>query len=254
MYNSGKSIHEYFREQSAKTSADIEAKYGHQVQLCIELINAQFRILERTSWTLANGMFSGRGITEPALFSTLHKGTFLFHSVIDLTKRGFYGSGNVLLRSIFESLIIAKYVSVAPGTSVFDAWIEGDQVHLTNHVFNRIRSPQTPELLILWKALHKSAHATRFSSQVYLEFEEIKKDVGITLSIVQLLLCMNQHLLGTHFLQAPTIRYTRIYGDAEAFDEARADARHITKRVREGLTKSGRQVFREYCASWKVKA
>ena len=194
MYNTGKSIHEYFSEESRRTAKEVEAEYGYQVNLCIELINAQFKVLERTSWTLANSDFSGRGVTEPALFSTLHKGTFLFHSVIDLTKRGFYGSANALLRSIFESLIIAKYVSVSPTASVFNSWIEGEQIHLTNHVFNRIRSPETPELLNLWKALHKTAHATVFASQVYLEYDKIQTEIAVNLSIVPLLLCMNQHL------------------------------------------------------------
>lgn len=253
MYNTGKPICEYFNHESNKTAERVEAEFGHQVNLCIKLINAQFQILERASWTFAQTHFSGRGVAEPALISSLHKGMFLFYSTINLTKRGFYGPGNALLRSIFESLVIAKYVSVSPSTSVFDSWIDGEQIHLTNHVFNRIKSPKIPELMILWKSLHKSTHATVFSQQVYLEYSEIKTAIAVTLSIIQLLLCMNQHLLGTHFLTSSTIRYTQMYGDAEEFKQVRHDARELTKELREGFTKFGRQIVREYCASWKLK-
>ncbi len=253
MYQTGKSLYDYFTEESRNTSKAVQDDFGNSIDQCIFLTNAQFSILEQASWTFTLGQFSGRDATEPALLSALHKGTFLFYSAIDLTKRGFYGPAGTLLRSIYESLVIAKYSTVSSSREVFESWIEGNHVHLTNHIFNRIKHPDLQELRYLWKSLHQTAHATVFAQQLYLEYPQIKRDVEINLSLIQLLLCMNQHLLGTHFLTSPTIRYTRLYGDPASFEKARQEARDLVRNIRCSFTKSGKRAFREYSASWKVK-
>ncbi len=253
MYHSGKKVFEYFEHVSEDTAKDVDKNYGVRIKQCTKLINAQFLVLEHASWTFAQGQFSGRDITEPVLISALHKGVFVFYSALDLTRRGFYGPAGALLRSAYESLVIAKFVTISHSTSVFDAWIKGNQVHLTNHVFNRIKKPEIFELRYLWKSLHQTAHATIFAQQVYLEYPLIEEEIALNLSLIQILLCMNQHLLGTHFLTKQTVRYTKMYGDSEGFDVARRTASELAKEIRGEFNKSGKQVVREFSASWDVK-
>ena len=253
MYKRGKPLYQLLTEESDATYRAVGGSYGNPLKAIIGALDLQFEILDHTAWSYGQSHFSGRDVTEPTLISALHKNTFLFFSAIELARRGLFGPANTVLRPIFEALIIAKYCQVSTDTAVFENWFAGKHVHLTNEVLNRIRRPAVDELRIFWKSLNQLSHATVYAQQISPTYKDIKNDIGVTLSLVQLLLCLNLHLLSRHFLTPATLRYTRLHGNAGALASARERARGLAETARKSFTRPGKQVVREYCATWEVR-
>lgn len=253
MYKTGKPLYRLLTDEAEATFRFVQEGYGDALRAIVGALDSQFEILEHTVWTLGQPQFSGRDRTEPALLSALHKNTFLFYAAVELTQRGLFGPANTLLRPIFESLVIAKYCTLADQATVFERWLSGEHIHLTNDILNRIRHPATDELRSFWKSLNHLSHATIYSQQFSHSYSEIKSEIGATLSLVQLLLYLNLHLVRRYFLTPATVRFTRLYGDAKAFGECRERARILSEIARKSFTKPGKQVVREYCAAWEIK-
>ena len=253
MYKSGKPVFDYLSIEGRKTTRLVHNDFNTQLENTQRLLNAQFATLEQSAWTYSQRHFSGRRSSEPALISSLHKSVFLFYSAIQLNNQGLYGPARTLLRSIFEGQVIAKYSMLDHSSSVYEHWSKAKPIHITNQIFNRIKKPDIGELKYFWQSMHEMAHATIYAQQIEVEYPNTKQGIATTLSLIQILLCMNQHLLGRHFLTNATIRYTRMYSDEEAFEASRETARQLVKAIRAEFTDSGKRVVREYTASWKIK-
>lgn len=254
MYRQGKTLHQILVSEATKTQTLVVAGFGPSLDLIANLLDSQFEIVDHTAWLLRQQHLSGRNDTEAAVFSAIHKNFFLFYSAITLAKSGLYGPAGTFLRPIFESLYIAKYCSISKNGLTFNRWNGGEYVHLTNEVFNRIKSSAPPESRLLWKALNQLSHATVYAQQVSATYEEIKNEIGICLSLVQILAVLNDHLLSRHYLTPQVIRYTRVYADQPAFDTARNRARQQVAAIRSSLTKDAKRVVREYVSPWETKS
>lgn len=253
MYRQGKSLRRILASEAIKTQKSVAADFGIPLKMLADLHNAQFEIVDNTAWLLGQQHLSGRNDTEAAVFSAIHKNFFLFYSAITLVQSGMYGPAGTLLRPIFESLYIAKYCVLSKNDHAFTRWIEGEYVHLTNDVFNHIKNSTLPETRIFWKALNQLSHATVYAQQISASYKEIKTEIGICLSLIQVLSVLNHHLLTRQYLTPQVIRYTKIYGDHTALERARANARDKAAIIRANLTKDAKRVVREYVSVWKIK-
>lgn len=254
MYQKGKTLHEVLRSETSATKKTVAAGFRNSLEQLKKLLDTEFAIVDNTAWLLGQQHFNGRNATEIAVFSAIHKNFFLFHSAINLAKSGLYGPAGTLLRPIFESLYIAKYCSLAKSDLTFEKWREGEYVHLTNEVFNRIKNSDFSETRMLWKALNQLSHATVYAQQISASYEEIKVEIGVCLSLVQILAVLNHHLLTQHYLTPQVIRYTKIYGNATVFDSARLSGRNLCRVINSGLTPSAKRVVREYVSPWLIKS
>lgn len=254
MYRKGKTLHEILASETAATEKSVATGFGNPLEMLSNLLDAEFEIVDNTAWLLGQRHLNGRSATEAAVFSAIHKNFFLFYSAINLAKSGLYGPAGTLLRPIFESLYIAKYCSLSKSELTFEKWRDGEYVHLTNEVFNRIKSSDLSETRILWKALNQLSHATVYAQQISASYGEIKVEIGICLSLVQVLAVLNQHLLTQHYLTPQVIRYTKIYGNPTAFEASRLRARKQTEVIRSGFTAEAKRVVREYISAWVIKS
>jgi hypothetical protein len=234
MYRQGKALSKILETETTKTRTSVVAELHIPLKMLSNLLDA-------------------RDDTETAVFSAIHKNFFLFFSAIDLAKLGMYGPAGNLLRPIFESVYIGKYCALSEDDRVFKAWIAGEYVHLPNEIFNRIKSSKLEETRAFWKMLNKLAHATVYAQQISTTYDEIKIEINICLSLIQVLSILNYHLLTRHYLTPKVIRYTKIYGNDVAFDAARIRARLIAGALRSSFTKDARRVIREYVSAWELK-
>lgn len=253
MYRQGKPLRQILASETIKTQKSVAAEFGIPLEILADLLDAQFEIVDNSAWLLGQQHLSGRNDTEAAVFSAIHKNFFLFYSAITLAHSGMYGPAGTLLRPIFESLYIAKYCVLSENDRAFTRWIEGEYVHLTNEVFNHIKNPTLSETRTFWKTLNQLSHATVYAQQISASYEEIKAEIGVCLSLIQVLSVLNHHLLARHYLTPQVIRYTRIYGDQTAFERVRACARDKAAIIRASLTKDAKRVVREYMSTWEIK-
>jgi hypothetical protein len=254
MYRKGKTLHEVLASETAATEKSVAKDFHNPLEMLNNLLDAEFEIVDNTAWLLGQRHLNGRSATEVAVFAAIHKNFFLFHSAIKLAKSGLYGPAETLLRPIFESLYIAKYCALSKNELTFAKWRDGEYVHLTNDVFNRIKSSDLSEARILWKALNQLSHATVYAQQISASYEEIKTEIGVCLSIVQVLAVLNQHLLTQHYLTPQVIRYTKIHGNPAVFETARHRARKQAEVIRSGFTAEAKRVVHEYVSTWVIKS
>lgn len=253
MYKKGKTLHEVLDSEIAATEKAVAIGFRSSLEQLHKLLDTEFEIVDNTAWLLGQRHFNGRNAMEIAVFSAIHKNFFLFYSAINLTKSGLYGPAGTLLRPIFESLYIAKYCALAKSELLFEKWRDGEYIHITNEVFNRIKNTDFSETRALWKALNQLSHATVYAQQISATYEEIKVEIGICLSLVQVLIVLNHHLLTQHYLTPQVIRYTKIYGNANVFETARLGARNLNRVIHLGLTPGAKRLVREYVSGWVIK-
>ena len=240
-------------ELTAANSSEVENFYKGLIDDMTSYLDAQYQVLRLTEWTLGNPELGGRGHVEAILFSALHKNMFLFFSAIELVRRGLYGPACTLLRSIVESLVLAKFCAKADDPTVLNKWRVGKYVRLVEDVLDRVSRPSFPETREIWKDLNRLVHATIYAQQVSMSYADVSKEIRATLGIIRVLLHWNYHLLTRHFLTASTIYYTRRYGDAAAFAEARGAARTIASKTRREFAETGARLVREYYANWEIR-
>jgi hypothetical protein len=237
---------------TAANSSEIKKFHQGLIDDMTSYLDGQYQVLRLTEWTLGNPELGGRGQAETILFSALHKNMFLFFSAIELVRRGLYGPACTLLRSIVESLVLAKFCAKARDPSVLNKWRTGKYVRLVE-VLDRISRPSFAETREIWKGLNGLVHATIYAQQVSMSYADVSKEIRATLGIIHVLLHWNYHLLTRHFLTASTIYYTRTYGDAVALANARATARTIASKTRREFSENGVRLVREYCANWQIR-
>jgi hypothetical protein len=164
-----------------------------------------------------------------------------------------YGPACTLLRSIVESLVLAKFCAKAEDPTVLNKWRAGEYVHLVNEVLNRISRPSFADTRSVWADLNRFSHATIYAQQVSGRFADVSKEIRATLGITSVLLYWNYHLLARHFLTRSAIYYTGTYGDSSAFKDARRHARALALQTRRSFAKDGARLVREYCAKWEIR-
>jgi hypothetical protein len=143
------------------------------------------------------------------------------YSIILLIRNTMFGSARVLLRQFFESLLVAKYSEYDP--SLVRKWIskkEGrdsqNELSIGRDVFQPLIHKNKPinALRKTWSELSDFTHPTRWSQQIPRVPRDIRDKTEIvkwitesniigntqyTLDLFFMILCMNNHLLTSHW-------------------------------------------------------
>jgi hypothetical protein len=138
-------------------------------------------------------------------------------------KQTFFGSARVLLRQFFEGLLMAKYgeqdeVLVKKWGAIAEGKGTSAQVSLSRDVFVKLEGNEVniSELRKTWKSLNLFAHPTKYAQQVlrlpvvgeeddegtiekWRKGSNLLPNVEYTLDMHFMLLCMNFHLLTSHW-------------------------------------------------------
>lgn len=254
MYTSkNRKLEDIFSESEVANVAKVGELYHSHVLMLKNELEAHYQIMNQTAFLMGPNAFTIVKKADSAILSSIHKGFFLYHSVLSLTTKGFYGPGRTLLRSIFEALVIAKFCNVDETEHLHDRWKAGEYVNLNKDIFNKIKNFETQEMRTFWKGLHELTHATTCSQQITAEFEFIKTELLLNFSLMQMLLSCSYHLISRHWLTPSTVYYAERYGDKESFLKARRVAREISKFNRKNFTEEGKRLLRQYCAGWDVR-
>lgn len=142
---------------------------------------------------------------RPLLFATFHKNLFSSYAILILTVNGLYGPARAILRSIFESLMIAKFSDISEDHRVMQRWDAMETIYFTNSVLKKIANPNPILFADMWNLLCDFSHATRSAGQISINFEDTTEQ-GFNLAVLNALLECNYHLLNS-LLITPELSY-----------------------------------------------
>lgn len=159
----------------------------------------------------------------------------------------------MLLRSVYEALMIAKFSSLRQRDNLISKWLAGETIYFSNAILKKIVAPNITELKALWEELCKASHATIYSYQVTMKFENIENEISANLAILSMLLCCNFHLINKHYVTNSMIYLAKRYHRQEGeFQRRRDSAKIATQGLNKFLSQTGRQVIREYSRVWRL--
>jgi hypothetical protein len=182
------------------------------------------------------------------LLAVILKNFVSFCTVLDLMERGLHGSARMILRNVYEGLIISKFCALSPDRKVFEQWDNGVNVQLTNDVLNKIKSPEIDPFRKLWKVLCSSAHVTIYSQQASLEAENNLDGIQLAFHITRTLLECNHHLLTQYFVSFPIESFADD-GEGQQILAFNAELQHQFSSSRKHLFPP----FRKFIAAYKQK-
>lgn len=139
----------------------------------------------------------GRKELRPLLFGTFHRSIFSSYAILRLTSDGLFGPARAILRSIFESLMIAKFSDISENPTVMMKWHNTETIYFTNSVLKKIITPDPQPFVLMWNRLCDLSHATRYAGQFSMLVEDHPGEQMFTLAVLNALLECNYHLLNS---------------------------------------------------------
>jgi len=230
-----------------------QEKFSERILAIQECMNAQDKYIELFYGFIGKHNLTQHSDAETPIISALIKNEIAIYSSLILTIDGLYGSGLVLLRSVYEALMIAKFSFLRQRDNLISKWIAGETIYLSKTILKKILVPDITELKALWENLCKPSHATIYSYQITMKFEEIENEISVNLAIISMLLCCNFHLINKHYVTNSMIDLVKRYHSQEGeFQSRRDSAKTATQSLTKFLSQSGRQVIKEYSRVWKL--
>ena len=249
----------HFEELSSKLAENkvhIEAEFKNIVKLTTRLFDLQHEILTMYSWTFHNNIQATNETTK-ILFTACYKNIHAFYASIDMNLQGLFGSSRIIMRYIFEYLMIAKYCSISKDINLIKNWENGLQISMSSNIFKKINKPETIELEVFWGTLCKYTHATIYSQQIGVELERNQDEILPNFVILAMLLEMNYHLVNSHLINNSMKYYFNDYSDdktKEKLKELKQEMRDLLKTSKATMMKDqGKKIIRKYVLKWEVK-
>lgn len=216
----------------------------------VNIFDRQQSIFNYHYWTMEYFARNAHRDDKAVLTAAYVKNMHTFFAATELTKQGLYGSARILLRHIFEFLIIGKYVSLTNDIKFIEHWLQDGQININKQIFRKIKSPDTKSLENFYSLLCTYTHATSSSQQVGIKIENNENQIYETLLFILILLECNYHLLNSHFIDSQMSYYanTRFKADIKTKkDELKFHFQTIKK---EFLKKDALKLISSYQRKW----
>jgi hypothetical protein len=190
---------------------------------------------------------------ESIVLQAYWKSTHLLFSVNHLILHGDYGSARVLMRQIFEYLILGKYIYTIKDNQIADQWLNGNQFNLYDKIIKLLKVPDKKHFHNLWIMLSKLVHAGSSSIQIGI-VKKADDDIILSYGINLILLCCKNHFLQKCFITNKLAYFTERYGKyKEENIELRKKLRYLEIKAKSFLGEDGIAVINDYKRNWEFK-
>jgi hypothetical protein len=218
-----------------------------------EGIDIQHEIAAQYSWLFDTG-FAPRREAERTAFYIFDKSKYALFDALQLISRGAFGSARILLRQVFEGLMIAKVCMVSDDERLALKWRDGAQIYLGRDVFKRFQKPDPEPLSELWGHFSDYTHASRFAQQ---RTARIKDDiefteVGVSFVYLENMVECSYHLLNSLILRRDMVYYAREYGKNYTVPELRLSAKQHFRDSRVRFGPGAIMLLRTYKSTWTL--
>jgi hypothetical protein len=243
----------WVRKRAAINSEVITEVAKHDLTRIETILDLQYKIACYHVWAFGTPMHPRTDLTQ-LLFSAFHKNLFGFFSSLELARMGLFGPANVLLRQVWEWLVLGKFCSLSQDSGVLERWIDGESIALGRHVFSRVGEPDMGPIRDLWSDLCRFAHATKFSHQISFDVRGEHTLAGTfdTIAVIYALLECNYLLLNRHLITPTLIYYARRYCENYRVGEHKQDLRVLFREARKFIAPELRQAVRSYRLAWTI--
>ncbi len=191
---------------------------------------------------------------EKVMFHAYLKNISLLYSSHKLVLSGSYGAANIILRQVFEFLLIGKYASVTKNNQWANNWFESYQFNVYDRIIKLLAKPKKENLHNYWIITCRQTHATSSSHQIGLSFKNNREQTFLSYNFILLLLRCNYHLISSCILNNRLRYRSEYYGDHKKENiVARASAKKIIKEIESIFLKPGTDLMKDYRSNWIFK-
>ena len=196
------------------------------------------------------------------ILSTLVKSMNNMETVIELTINGDIGSARIIIRNIFEFLVMGKYMLLYDDQAVREKWDKIEYINIDRKIFKNTVYPNNKNKTAFvnwWERLCQYSHATRASGQVSYDYEDIKSDIHLNFTFMLLLFSMLYHYMNS-FLATP---YFKKY--IQSLAQSQPDNEHLNnmvkyqqylsstfKKMKSIFSGECKDILNYYSAKWRV--
>jgi len=191
---------------------------------------------------------------EKVIMQCYIKASHLIFSVHELTLRGDYGSARILMRQIFEYLVLGKFVQTTKNNGVTKSWLNNSEFDVYKNIIKFLKEPDKKNLHEFWIMLCKLAHAGTTSSQIVHDPEIIHEQIIITYKLNMIFLCCKNIFLQKSFINR------RLKYRSEKYELEKKENKEIKKQLTilekeyfELFSESGISMIKDYRMHWEFK-
>lgn len=186
-----------YQQQEQENQVFLGKKLEIQVNLFIQGFNCQEQMTFYYLNALGMWEYNERNF-DKVLMQACVKISYLLYNAHQLLLRGEYGVANILLRQVFEYLVIGKYFYKQQNEIWAEKWLEDRKYEVYDKILRLLKIPDKKHLCDFWKVLCSLAHATPSSQQISLDGQFNEIDIELSYNVVLILLCC-KHVLVNYF-------------------------------------------------------
>lgn len=187
------------KKNQERALADFKSDYD----LVVSLFDKMQLLINKYAIRFEMGIGSNRHLD--IILSTLVKSMNNMETVIELTINGDIGSARIIIRNIFEFLVMGKYMILYDDQAVREKWDKIEYINIDRKIFKNAVYPDNKSKTAFvnwWERLCQYSHATRASGQVSYDYEDIKSDIRLNFTFMLMLFSMLYHYMNS-FLATP---------------------------------------------------
>lgn len=204
--------------------------------------------------TATKDIYYVREENERVVIHAYLKSMHLIYTASQLILRGDFGAAKILMRQIFEYLIIGKYVFTKQLNAESEKWLKRRQFDVYDKVIKLLKVPDKRNFLDFWIILSNQAHAGSSSLQIGLDEEQNLPELILIFQLNMMFLCFTSHLLLKCFINSKLEHIVETYSFRKVENkQLRIKLKKAENMVIALLSDSGIDLIKDYKRSWIFK-
>lgn len=161
---------------------------------------------------------------------------------------------NILLRQVFEYLVIGKYFYKQQNEIWAEKWLEDRKYEVYDKILRLLKIPDKKHLCDFWKVLCSLAHATPSSQQISLDGQFNEIDIELSYNVVLILLCCKHVLVNYFYSNRKLMRLIKLSPEvAKEMVDLRQKSAAWIKETTSLFSVDGIKVLKDYKRYWVFK-
>ena len=242
-----------YQQQEQENQVFLGKKLEIQVNLFIQGFNCQEQMTFYYLNALGMWEYNGRNF-DKVLMQACVKISYLLYNAHQLLLRGEYGVANILLRQVFEYLVIGKYFYKQQNEIWAEKWLEDRKYEVYDKILRLLKIPDKKHLCDFWKVLCSLAHATPSSQQISLDGQFNEIDIELSYNVVLILLCCKHVLVNYFYSNRKLMRLIKLSPEvAKEMVDLRQKSAAWIKETTSLFSVDGIKVLKDYKRYWVFK-
>ena len=242
-----------YQQQEQENQVFLGKKLEIQVNLFIQGFNCQEQMTFYYLNALGMWEYNERNF-DKVLMQACVKISYLLYNAHQLLLRGEYGVANILLRQVFEYLVIGKYFYKQQNEIWAEKWLEDRKYEVYDKILRLLKIPDKKHLCDFWKVLCSLAHATPSSQQISLDGQFNEIDIELSYNVVLILLCCKHVLVNYFYSNRKLMRLIKLSPEvAKEMVDLRQKSAAWIKETTSLSSEDGIKVLKDYKRYWVFK-